>query len=146
MVQSGNQPPTAICSFYRPPDQDIEYLDQFCEQIKYVKECYKPSHIIIGGDFNLPSINWEQHSVPTGIPNRKQCSLLVDSILDLGMKQMVEKETRGKNTLDLFITDRPSLVQKVTTGPGLSDHRTVIVDHQPQANINKRTPHKVQNG
>lgn len=58
------------------------------------------------------------------------------------MKQMVEKETRGKNTLDLFIADRPSLVQKVTTGPGLSDHHTVIVDHQLQANIKKRTPYK----
>ena len=41
---------------------------------------------------------------------------------DKGLEQMVDKPTRVNNVLDLFLTTHPSLVEKSTVLPGLSDH------------------------
>ena len=40
---------------------------------------------------------------------------------------MVTEPTRLNNTLDLFFTNLPTLIQEVEVVPGLSDHDAVIV-------------------
>ena len=57
--------------------------------------------------------------------------------------QMVDKPTRLNNTLDLFLTTNPTLVNKITTLPGLSDHDAVYVDVNIKPQSNKQTPRKV---
>ena len=42
--------------------------------------------------------------------------------------QTVREPTRNGNTLAIFLTNRPTLVNKCTTIPGLSDHDSVVTD------------------
>ena len=42
----------------------------------------------------------------------------------------VTEPTRGNNCLDLFFTNRPSLVKRAEVVPGVSDHAAVLVDTQ----------------
>ena len=48
---------------------------------------------------------------------------------DLGLEQLVDFPTRYNpdNTLDLALTNRPSLVQRCVAIPGLSDHAAVLI-------------------
>ena len=62
---------------------------------------------------------------------------------ELNLHQMVHIPTRNSNTLDLFFTDAPNLINRVSSAQGLSDHDTVIVGHQLKASINKKEPHSV---
>ena len=54
--------------------------------------------------------------------------IYTDTINDIGCKQMVDFPTRIDNTLDIFCTNCPSLVDRCIPLPGLSDHDTVLVD------------------
>ena len=49
-------------------------------------------------------------------------------MFDAGCEQVVNFATKAVNTLDLFFTNRPSLVNKCLPLPGLSDHDIVLVD------------------
>ena len=46
---------------------------------------------------------------------------------DVGSQQMVDFPTGNDNTLDIFCTNRPFLVQRCLTVPGLSDHNFALV-------------------
>ena len=50
------------------------------------------------------------------------------------LSQMVKEPKRGENTLDLFMTTNPTLVNSITTIPGLSDHDIVscVIDSKPK--------------
>lgn len=52
--------PVFICSFYRPPNCEVEPLLSLSKSLKVIteKEASNPV-IILGGDFNLPHISWE---------------------------------------------------------------------------------------
>ena len=51
-----------------------------------------------------------------------------DSIISLYSIIVVTFPTRLENTLDIFITNRPTLVSKCKSIPGLSDHNIVLTD------------------
>jgi hypothetical protein len=56
---------------------------------------------------------------------------------------MVKKPTRGPNILDLFMTNHLSLVNKVETLPGISDHEAVFVNTDLKAPAAvKQTPER----
>ena len=60
---------------------------------------------------------------------------MLEIVNDFGMEQVVLEPTRGKNTLDLFFTTNPTLVEKVTMTPGMSDHDSiplVIINCKPK--------------
>ena len=44
-----------------------------------------------------------------------------------GLDQLVDFPTRQEATLDLFLANRPSLVDKCTAAPGVADHDMVHV-------------------
>ena len=44
------------------------------------------------------------------------------------LEQMVTSPTRGKHILDLFLTTNPTLVNKVSALPGLSDHEIMLLE------------------
>ena len=39
---------------------------------------------------------------------------------------MVSEPTRGENTLDLFLTSNPTLVNEFQIKPGLADHEVMV--------------------
>ena len=43
-------------------------------------------------------------------------------VADIGLEQLVDKQTRISNILDLFLTTHSTLVEKSTVLPGMSDH------------------------
>ena len=56
---------------------------------------------------------------------------------------MVERLTRVNNILDLFLTNNPTLVSKITTLPGLSDHDAVYGEVNIKPQVTKSKPHKI---
>ena len=78
----------------------------------------------MSGDFNLGHIDWTSSSTLPGKPNAKQHQDLLDLIADHSLTQIIDKPTRNDKTLDLIITNYPSIVDNLETIPpiGEADH------------------------
>ena len=85
---------------------------------------------ILGGDFNLPDIDWDNYTIK-GTQTSKDIN---DSFLrmsaDLNLQQVVNIPTRGDNILDLLFTSNPGQLNRCRTLPpiGNSDHDIVLLD------------------
>ena len=83
--------------------------------------CEKYNEVMICGDFNHRTINWELlHSEEKG---RRFLELSMDCFVT----QHVREPTRGENTLDLVLTINPHIVDKVVVSEpfGSNDHNIV---------------------
>eukprot|EP00745_Piridium_sociabile_P027724 TRINITY_DN44613_c1_g1_i1.p1 TRINITY_DN44613_c1_g1~~TRINITY_DN44613_c1_g1_i1.p1 ORF type:complete len:604 (+),score=154.71 TRINITY_DN44613_c1_g1_i1:145-1812(+) len=69
--------------------------------------------------------------------------MFLDSIQDMGLEQMVTFPTRGENTLDLFLTNNPSLVPRTEGMPGLSDHDIIFMEYQIHPERQRHTQRSV---
>ena len=78
-------------------------------------------HTIIGGDFNLPDIDWENRTPKINGKNNKLAKQLLDITDNHSLEQTVLHPTRYNNTLDLHFTNRPSLNISTSVVPGISD-------------------------
>ena len=85
-------------------------------------------HIVHGGDFNLPHINWKKKSLKAGSNRQMQHQQLLDIELELGFEKMELSPSRESNILDLYFTTYPSLVKSCYTVLGISDQHMVVVD------------------
>ena len=56
---------------------------------------------------------------------------------------MVTSPTRGHNILDLFLTTNPTLVDKVSVTPGLSDHDIVLAKVNVKPEATKQVPRNI---
>lgn len=119
--------PLIICSLYRPPNSDLQYMEEMCKVITELHKTNQKATIWIAGDANLPDIDWKTNTIPRSQYSRSISQLLLDTVSDIGSEQVVNFPTRDNNTLDLFITNRPSLVEKVKAVPGVSDHDIVFI-------------------
>ena len=98
--------------------------------------------VILGGDFNLPDINWEDRTVKN---NSNICKSILDLMDDFSLEQLVNEPTRGNNTLDLCFTNKSSLLNTVSIVPGLSDHDIVIADFFIQPKFAKKSLERCTN-
>ena len=60
------------------------------------------------------------------------------------LEQTVQEPTRQEKTLYLFLTNRPTLMNRCSTIPGLGDHEAVCVDTPIKANTMKPVKRKIQ--
>jgi hypothetical protein len=112
---------------YRAPDEGLEILEKlerFCGQSGNIN-----SAIVIGGDFNLPSIDWERNE----LIDRPQYGLtinqkMLDIANDFGLTQVVQEPTRDSNILDIFLIRPIDIWYDTGVVPGISDHGAVIFD------------------
>jgi len=81
---------------------------------------------------NLPSFDWTTCSLKTPSVYPKLHTKFLDLLNDHGLQQMVTFPTRESNTLDLFVTNHPTLVPRVEGVPGVSDHLAVYLEFQIQ--------------
>jgi hypothetical protein len=140
---SRGKDPLIIASIYRPPNTDQAYMEEVCSQFRHLHLAYPTSTIWLAGDVNLPDIDWNSCTI-TGNNNPKQTNqLLLDAVLDTSSEQMVCFPTRGNNTLDLFITNRPTLIEKCKPLPGISDHDAVFIQAQTTASRLKLPSRKI---
>ena len=86
------------------------------------------STIWIAGDANLPNIGWINNCVSGNNYPSNFCTLLLDTFCDAGFAQIVTFPTRKGNTLNIFATNKPSIVHKCLPIPGIGDHDAVYVE------------------
>jgi hypothetical protein len=143
-LETLNSPPLYLGVFYRPPNCNDESLLHLEKQLDLLTCKSKLPHLIIGGDFNVPSIDWENNS----IRRTPQYGLRVnEKILEIlekhSLHQQVDQPTHGKNTLDLFLTTSPDLFGNCKTLPGMCNHEAVTTEYEIKANICEKKPREI---
>ena len=78
--------------------------------------------IVLGGDFNLPGIDWGNAVVNPEAANKSQCELLLSSLDTHALAQIHKEPAREENILDLVITNKPGLIKSSHSVTGISDH------------------------
>ena len=94
----------------------------------------KVKDILMMGDFNLPCISWQNgkiynREVANKSKEKQQAEILVNFAEENFMENYIKTATRGKNTLDLVLTNNHKLVNnyKTTVNNKLSDHYLLTV-------------------
>jgi hypothetical protein len=110
---------------YRAPNYDIEHVANLCRLLEFSTN--NLSKCVILGDFNLPSLHFGQtldFNKPTTDP---VTSRFYDTLLNLGVEQLVNYPTRGNNYLDLIFTTCPFITHNVSVEQpfSTSDHSSV---------------------
>ena len=79
--------PLIIGTFYRPPGTPEETLHQLDTSLNKIQNNGNPKHILLGGDFNVPQINWATNSLnPAWVrehPHVRSDQNIVDTLLPL---------------------------------------------------------------
>jgi len=134
-----------IGSFYRPPSSGpapVKALEKELEGINQPHRNNKNATILLGGDFNVPHINWDTRSTQESIPDKATHDALLTALADNHLTQVQKEPTRLGNILDLMCTNKPGLVKSVITIPGISDHEVVVTDSNLKPEYNLRKPHE----
>ena len=84
--------------------------------------------IVLGGDFNLPGIDWDNGVVNPKAANKSQCELLLSSLDTHALAQIHEEPAREENILNLLITNKPGLIKSSHSVAGISDHCAVVTE------------------
>jgi hypothetical protein len=132
-----------VGAIYRPPNTGTDYMDELCEEMYTIRSRFNKSVTWIGGDFNLPDIKWDTNTINGNSNTAAVNHRLLDTISNAGLEQQVNFPTRNEATLDLFFTNRPSLVEKCSPLPGIGDHDIVMVKTSVIAKRSKPTRRKI---
>ena len=84
-------------------------------------------------EMQTSDIDWVSQSICGHNYLLKINQSLLNTVYDVGFEHMVKFPTRGENTLDIFLTNRPSLIGKCKAVPGVSDHDIVFVEASTRA-------------
>ena len=116
-----------FCSFYRPPDMDLCWVNLFKNFPDWVCEDF--DNIVICADLNYPKISWDAPDSSRGANGQAFVEVLYDHYLT----QIQRKPTRGTSVLDLVITTVPdqtsvSEALEIDKAGLFTDHRTVFFE------------------
>lgn len=113
-------------SFYRPPDGNQTPIAELESSINNLPQA---DHLVLlGGDFNLPGVDWEREQTVPGSAHKQIGQDLLKVAADRSLSQVNNSTTRHSNILDLCFTSHPSLVKNTHVTPGISDHDILVVD------------------
>jgi len=129
VTQSWNKFPILNLNFQSIKNKKAETLN--------IIDSYNPD-IIIGTETWLTTQPIDGNSNAVAINHR-----LLDCTQNCGLEQMVNFPTRQRATLDLFFTNRPSLVDKCLPAPGVADHDMVHIITSATARRNKPISRKI---
>ena len=130
-----------VRAFYRAHLQDDKAIEQLNLSLQGLNRCN--ATVWLAGDFNALHIDW---SIPGIIQHSPQATIhkeLLMVIQDHGLENVVLEPTRGKNILDLFLTNHPSKVNWVEIMLQISNHSTVFVEVNLKAKLNMQKPYKI---
>jgi len=115
---------------YRSPGSSVTNDEYLCELLTNIFSVHNNSSVIVMGDFNYPSIDWD-HWISTD--NSRSANMFLDTLKDNFVIQNVTKATRARNNdtphlLDLVLTNN-DLVRNVThmSPLGNSDHNILDI-------------------
>eukprot|EP00745_Piridium_sociabile_P038619 TRINITY_DN7074_c0_g1_i3.p1 TRINITY_DN7074_c0_g1~~TRINITY_DN7074_c0_g1_i3.p1 ORF type:complete len:816 (+),score=128.54 TRINITY_DN7074_c0_g1_i3:312-2759(+) len=118
-------------------------MEELCSTVEKIVKNNRSAVVWMGGDLNLQDIRWTDNTIQgnqyRGDINRQ----LLETINNCNMEQMVSSPTRKDNILDIFMTNRPSLINKCETLPGISDHDVVYIDSDIEAQRPKPVKRKI---
>ena len=120
-----------ISSFYKPHEDDALSLHELWRSVSKIP---KNAYVWILGDFNMPDIDWPTQSYVTNCRFKLIYESFLENIVNYNLEQMVKIPTRGKNILDLFLTNIPSMVHNIQTLPSLGSSDHDIVFHELKIN------------
>jgi hypothetical protein len=135
-IRLSNKKKLTLAAFYRPPSSVSEtYLDLVKSEISGLHSKNKNNVLIIGGDFNVPDIDWKALSIAGHQNSARVNQTFLDLAAECSLEQQVDFPTRKQNTLDLIFTTHPSFKQRCKPLPpiGNSDHDIVLYDTSLQA-------------
>ena len=114
--------PLLVGVFYRPPNDKGDAIDHLGESLTRLGEKINSHNVILTGDFNLPNISWNDHTVRNG-SNTRVANKLITLVEELGLSQHVKVATRRhgttENILDLVFTNNPTLSIRFLLRKGL---------------------------
>ena len=134
-----------IGAFYRSPQfgDTYDYMNELRESINKIKRTNN-EQIWLAGDFNLPDIDWDLLNTKPGGVTPGFSKQLIEIANYFGLEQVVREPTRINNILDLFFTPNPTLVERSSVVPGISDHDGIpIVITSCKPRIIKQIPRKI---
>jgi len=141
-ILSGKQS-IVVGFFYRPPSNDQANMDRLTEAITCLRKSEPKEAYWIAGDANLPDIDWSIDQVTRHQYNLHISDSFLQTLAKTGLEQTVDFPTRYDNTLDIVLTNRPSLVSRCEGAPGLSDRDIVLLDVNSQANRTEPVQRKI---
>ena len=133
-----------VASFYRPHESDRQSLEEL--QSSLGKICNQTtSHVWVGGDFNLPGYDWGKEFVKPGCSQPELTRKFLDIAAEHGLSQIVKEPTYYDNTLDLFLSNKPSLVQNCQVIPGISKdgHHAILLEIDIVVTRRPKRPRKI---
>jgi len=131
-----------IGSFYRQPRTGPEYLDHINSSLN--KLAGNDAIIVLGGDFNLPDIEWPQTTVRTASTRVQLHQTMLDIAMDHGLEQVIHQPTFDSNTLDLIFTNRPAFINRTEVLPGICRHHIALCEMSTAPNKVKPKARKIQ--
>ena len=114
-----------------------------CESLQQLCREHHSATIWIGGDFNLQDIDWTSDNITSHQYSITLNNAFITTFADTGLEQTVNEPTRKKKILDLFLTNRPTLVNRCMVIPGVSDHEAVLVESEVSVTCHKPPPRKI---
>lgn len=122
-IKSGNQKLSwEIVAVYRAPNEGLRVLERLVARTRGNGNTSKRS--IIGGDLNLPHVDWNGKAEG----NNAAQALINRLVWDRGFSQVVEGPTRGDAILDVYLVRPESSLTSSKTVQGISDHQGIILE------------------
>ena len=118
----GQDPILAGCFYQTNSEHNINQMEELEKTLNHVQETHNPSGkytVMLGGDFNVPYIDWETLAILPSCNNRGMYEKLLDVIDENELQQLQLEPTHNDATLDLFFTNKPSLIKNITVIPGI---------------------------
>ena len=117
-------------------------------RMKIVKQQYNGltvylCNIWVAEDFNLPKMDWDHICPSTDCNHPSFYRQITETQNDSNLTQTVSLSTRDSSILDLFFTTNPTLVQRVSILPRISDHDIVQIQINTSAKILFQKPRSI---
>ena len=94
-----------VGAFYRFLNKWVSPISELESQLSEITDTFRnnpKTTLILGGDFNVGSINWETGLVPDDSPNRLLKEKLIDVISEAGLQKMQREPTSCFRLLKSF--------------------------------------------
>ena len=146
---------TTVILMYRPSGRGFslnKYREAIAKINNFLTDSYdelRDKHVILMGDFNFPNniVQWKPSELGTiadftegDSQQKKAFEFLLNMTEENQLEQVVTLPTRGKNTIDLIFTNRPTTFenQSIRILKPLSDHNMVKFQINNEHNINNQ--------
>ena len=135
-----------IGGFYRPPNAGSTPIKSLGDSLTKINSNSSHPYIIIGGDFNIPDLDWSNDAgvVPKGEIQTSLLQIIGDNFLTQKVNIPTRKDCSGtENMRDLLLTTHPSLMQNVRPHSGISDHCIIQCSITTKASVQTKPPRNI---